>query len=77
MRRVVITGIGIVSALGNDADAVLESLQETRSGISFQEDYKEIGMRSHIAGVPQIDLKAAIDRKAFRFMGNNRGRTVI
>lgn len=70
MKRAVITGIGIVSALGNDASEVLDALQQTRSGISFQEDYKEMGMRSHIAGVPKIDLKASIDRKAYRFMGD-------
>ena len=70
MKRAVITGIGIVSALGNNAGEVLDSLQQTRSGISFQEDYKEMGMRSHVAGVPKIDLKGSIDRKAFRFMGD-------
>jgi len=70
MKRAVITGIGIVSALGNDASEVLDSLQKTHSGISFQEDYKEMGMRSHIAGVPKIDLKGSIDRKKFRFMGD-------
>ncbi len=73
MKRAVITGIGIVSALGNDAQAVLESLKQTRSGITFQEDYKEIGMRSHIAGVPEINLKELIDRKKYRFMGDAAG----
>lgn len=70
MKRAVITGMGIVSALGNDTQEVLQSLQQTRSGISFQEEYKEIGMRSHIAGVPDINLKESIDRKKFRFMGD-------
>lgn len=73
MKRAVITGLGIVSALGNDVEAVLESLKQTRSGISFQEDYKEIGMRSHVAGVPKINLKELIDRKAYRFMGDAAG----
>ncbi len=70
MRRVVVTGIGIVSCLGNDKESVTQSLLEGKSGITFQPDYKEIGMRSHVAGVPEIDLKALIDRKQLRFMGN-------
>lgn len=70
MRRVVITGMGIVSCLGNDLDTITKALKEGRSGISFQEEYEEVGMRSHIAGVPEIDLKGLIDRKAFRFMGD-------
>ena len=69
MKRVVITGMGIVSCLGNDLKTVTQSLREGRSGISFQEDYKELGMRSHVAGVPDIDIKAHIDRKQLRFMG--------
>ena len=70
MRRVVVTGIGIVSCLGNDKEAVTQSLYEAKSGISFQPDYKEIGMRSHVAGVPDIDFKSLIDRKQLRFMGD-------
>ncbi|MGF1644019.1 MAG: beta-ketoacyl-ACP synthase I [Thiotrichales bacterium] len=70
MRRVVITGIGIISCLGNDQDSVAESLRLGRSGISFQQDYKEMGMRSQVAGVPAIDLAAHIDRKQLRFMGH-------
>jgi 3-oxoacyl-[acyl-carrier-protein] synthase-1 len=70
MRRVVITGLGIVSCLGNDADSVSRSLREGRSGIRFKEDYKALGMRSHIAGWPDIDLEALIDRKPRRFMGD-------
>lgn len=69
MKRVVITGMGITSCLGSDTETVTQSLREGRSGISFQEDYKTIGMRSHVAGVPQIDLKEHIDRKQLRFMG--------
>ena len=71
MRRVVITGMGIVSCLGNDAEAVTQSLKEGRSGIRFNETYKEIGMRSHVAGVPDINLEDFIDRKARRFMGDS------
>jgi len=70
MRRVVITGMGIVSCLGNDLETVADALKKGRSGISFQEEYEKVGMRSHIAGVPDINLKELIDRKAFRFMGD-------
>ncbi|MEW4982010.1 MAG: beta-ketoacyl-ACP synthase I [Cycloclasticus sp.] len=70
MRRVVITGMGIVSSLGSDADAVAESLKAGKSGISFVEAYKEKGFRSHVAGVPDINLDELIDRKARRFMGD-------
>ena len=70
MRRVVVTGMGIVSCLGNDQQAVLESLQQGRSGIRFQPEYKEMGFRSHVAGQVDIDLDSQIDRKLRRFMGN-------
>jgi len=70
MRRVVITGMGIVSSLGCDVDSVTESLKQGTSGISFVEAYKEKGFRSQIAGVPQINLDDFIDRKARRFMGD-------
>ncbi len=69
MRRVVVTGLGIVSCLGNDKESVLNSLLEGRSGIRFAEDYKEHGFRSHVCG--RIDLDAeGIDRKVRRFMGD-------
>ena len=71
MRRVVITGMGIVSCLGNDADSVTQSLKEGRSGIRFNETYKEMGMRSQVAGVPDINLEDFIERKARRFMGDS------
>jgi 3-oxoacyl-[acyl-carrier-protein] synthase-1 len=70
MKRVVITGYGIVSCLGNDAKAVLDSLQQGRSGIKYQQAYKDIGMRSHVAGSIDIDLDQFIDRKTKRFMGD-------
>lgn len=70
MKRAVITGIGIVSCIGNNKDEVLDSLKEGRSGISFQEEYKEMGFRSQIAGAVDIDLNAQIDRKVKRFMGD-------
>ena len=71
MKRVVITGYGIVSCLGNDRDAVLDSLKQGRSGIKFQQEYVDMGMRSHIAGSIDIDLDAFIDRKVKRFMGDS------
>ncbi len=69
MKRVVITGYGIVSCLGNDKQSVTESLREGRSGIKFQEEYKQMGLRSQVAGSIDIDLDAHIDRKVKRFMG--------
>jgi len=69
MRRAVITGIGIVSCLGNDKAAVTASLRDGKSGITAREIYKEMGMRSHVAARPEIDLKENIDRKQLRFMG--------
>ncbi len=70
MRRVVVTGLGIVSCLGNDAQAVVEALRNGRSGIRFKEEYAERGFRSHVAGVVDIDLDELIDRKLRRFMGD-------
>lgn len=70
MRRVVITGMGVVSCLGNDVDTVSASLREGRSGIRHQPAYAEAGLRSQVAGVPDIDLDALIDRKPRRFMGD-------
>jgi len=70
MKRVVISGIGIVSCLGNDKQTVLESLQQGRSGIKFKQDYADIGMRSQVAGSVTIDVDNFIDRKIKRFMGN-------
>ncbi len=69
MRRVVITGIGIVSCLGNDQQTVIQSLKEAKSGICFNPIYQEMGMRSHLSGSPEIDLSQFIDRKTLRFMG--------
>lgn len=70
MRRVVVTGMGIVSCLGNDQATVLDALRSGRSGIKFQEAYKEMGFRSHVAGSIDIDLAEHIDRKVLRFMGD-------
>ncbi len=69
-RRVVVTGMGIVSCLGDDLDTVAASLRAGRGGIRFVPGYAELGLRSQVAGVPDIDLDAAIDRKQKRFMGD-------
>ena len=70
MRRVVITGLGITSCLGNDADTVSVALREGRSGIRHIPQYAELGFRSQVGGAPEIDLDAQIDRKQKRFMGD-------
>ena len=69
-RRVVITGLGIVSCLGNDAKTVTRALYEGKSGISTRQEQIDMGMRSHVAGAPEIDTRALIDRKQLRFMGD-------
>jgi len=69
MRRVVVTGMGIVSCLGLDKESVTESLRTGKSGISYRPDYEEMGMRSHVAGAVDIDFSEYIDRKNLRFMG--------
>ena len=70
MKRVVISGMGLVSPLGNNKEETLISLRETKSGIKFQEEYKEMGLRSHVAGSIDIDVESMIDRKLRRFMGD-------
>lgn len=69
MRRVVITGIGIISPIGNSVEEVKDSLYNGTSGIRKEEVYAENGFRSQVAGIPQIDLTAAIDKRQLRFMG--------
>lgn len=69
MRRVVVTGMGIVSPIGNNVDEVTDSLRKGRSGISHSEEYAEMGFRSHVHGAPKIDMDDKIDRKLRRFMG--------
>ena len=73
MRRVVITGLGIVSSIGNNAEEVLASLKAQKSGISFAPTYAEHGFRSQIHGMPTIDLKENIDKRVWRFMGDGAG----
>jgi len=70
VRRVVVTGLGIVSSIGNNKDEVAVSLKEGRSGIEFCEKYAELGFRSHVHGALRIDTAEQIDRKLLRFMGD-------
>lgn len=70
MKRAVVTGMGIVSPLGNSVPETLDALRATRSGIKFQQSYQDMGLRSHIAGSIEIDQEALIDRKLRRFMGD-------
>lgn len=70
MRRVVVTGFGLVSPIGNDAQTVSDALRNGTSGVSAVPEYAEKGFRSQVAGVPRIDLEAMVDRKLKRFMGD-------
>ena len=70
MRRVVITGMGIVSSLGNNVEEVSESLKNSKSGITFQEEYKNKGLRSQVAGSINLNKEELIDRKLLRFMAD-------
>ena len=69
MKRVVVTGLGILSSIGNNAKEVTESLREGRSGIEFSQEYADLGFRSHVHGPVKIDTAELIDRKLKRFMG--------
>ncbi|WP_461536688.1 beta-ketoacyl-ACP synthase I [Spongorhabdus nitratireducens] len=77
MKRVVVTGIGITSCLGNDIETVAKALKEGRSGISLNETYKEMGFRSQICGKVDIDFAEHIDRRTLRFMGDAAAYTHI
>ena len=70
MKRAVITGLGIVSSIGNNQQEVLASLREGRSGITFSEEFKDSGMRSHVWGNVKLDTTGLIDRKVVRFMND-------
>ena len=77
MRRVVVTGMGVISSLGNNKAEVLESLKNGKSGIRFDETQAEMGFRSHVNGPINIDLTEAIDRKILRFMGGSAAYNYI
>src|SRR5690349_3188103 len=70
MRRVVVTGLGIVSSIGNNAQEVVASLHDAKSGIVAADDYKKMGFRSQVHGSLKVDVDAAVDRRAKRFMGD-------
>lgn len=70
MRRVVITGMGIVSCIGNNKQEVLESLKAGKSGITASPEYMELGFRSQVYGKPNINLEEMIDKRVLRFMGD-------
>ena len=77
MRRVVVTGIGIVSSIGANADEVLTSLKEGKSGISFAPDYAEHGFRSQVHGKPNVDIACLVDKRQLRFMGDGAAYNYI
>ncbi|MDD0823872.1 beta-ketoacyl-ACP synthase I [Mannheimia sp. AT1] len=70
MKRVVITGLGVISSIGNNKDEVLASLKEGKSGIEFVPEFAEVGMRSQVAGTIKLNPAELIDRKIYRFMGD-------
>ena len=70
MKRVVVTGIGIVSCIGNTLKDVTDSLYNAKSGITFSKEHEELGFRSHVYGKPEINLEEKIDRRVLRFMGD-------
>ena len=77
MKKVVVTGVGIVSCLGNNQDEVYQSLLNSKSGISFCEEYKEHNLKSHIHGKPNIKIQDHVDRKIIRFMGSGSAYNYI
>ncbi len=77
MRRVVITGLGVVSSIGTSAQEVTASLRDSTSGISFSDDYAEHGFRSRVHGKPEIDLVERIDKRQLRFMGDGAAYNYI
>jgi len=77
VQRVVVTGMGITSCLGNDLPTVIESLRAGRSGIRFNEEYEALGLRSRVSGRPDIDLSERVPRKPLRFMGDAAGYAYV
>src|SRR3982751_6519186 len=68
MRRVVVTGMGIVSSIGNNTNEVLASLREAKSGVAAAPEYAELGFRCRVHAAPQIDWESMVDRRAARFL---------
>jgi 3-oxoacyl-[acyl-carrier-protein] synthase-1 len=77
MQRVVVTGLGVVSSIGNNAEEVTCSLKEGKSGITFSDEYRDMGFRSHIHGSLKLDPRDYIDRKPLRFMGDGASYSYI
>ena len=77
MRRVVVTGLGIVSCIGNDADTVAANLKAGQSGIDTDEKMVELGFRSQISGRPDCDYKEIISKRSYRFMGDAAGWAAV
>ena len=77
MRRVVVTGMGIVSSIGNNTQEVVASLREARSGITAADVYARLGFRCQVHGSLKIDLETAVDRRARRFMGDGAAYTLL
>src|SRR6478735_6480110 len=73
MRRVVVTGMGIVSSIGNNANEVLASLREAKSGVIAAPEYAELGFRCQVHAAPQIDWESMVDRRAARFLAQGTG----
>ena len=76
-KRVVVTGYGIVSCIGDNKKEVLQSLRDVKSGISHCKEYEELGMRSHVHGKPKINIEENVDRKILRFMGEGAAYNYI
>ena len=70
MKRVVVTGLGIVSPIGNNAAEVTKSLKDGTSGIEFVQEYRDLGFRSQVAGTLKVNLDELVDRRLRRFMGD-------
>ena len=77
MRRVVVTGLGIISCIGNDANEVADSLKAGRSGITFDEKQAELGFRSQVSGRPTLNPKDHVHKRSFRFMGEAAGWSAV
>src|SRR3954462_6316585 len=73
MRRVAVTGMGVVSSIGNNTNEVLASLREARSGVVAAPEYAEIGFRCQVHAPPQIDWESMVDRRAARFLAQGTG----